>query len=489
MLDISFKNAELPANGALVLLIGEGETPTGLWRHAEEASSGQIGRAFAVGAFKGGKTESCTVLAPNTTLSRLLALGLGPRDQRSRISLEQAGGRAVAALSKEAHAAIDATGLSATEAAHVALGAVLRAYRFDRYRTREKPEDKSKLAGITVLVDDVAAAEACWAVLSSTAHGVFLTRDLVSEPPNVLMPAEFARRIEELRALGLIVEVLHPAELAQKGFGALLAVAMGSANEARVVVMQWRGGPDPEAAPIAFIGKGVTFDSGGISIKPAGGMEDMKWDMAGAGTVVGLMAALAGRHAKVNAVGLVGLVENMPSGTAQRPGDVVITASGQTVEIINTDAEGRMVLADVLWYAQDRFKPRWMVDLATLTGAIIVGLGHEHAGLFSSDETLASRLIAAGLATEEKVWRMPLGEGYDKQLKSDIADMKHVTGRPGSACTASCFLQRFTNGVPWAHLDIAGMAWSTKDTACIPKGATAFGVRLLDRMVADHDEA
>ena len=240
--------------------------------------------------------------------------------------------------------------------------------------------------------------------------------------------------------------------------------------------------------PLAFIGKGVTFDTGGISIKPAGGMEDMKWDMAGAGTVVGLMRALASRKAPVNAVGIVGLVENMPSGTAQRPGDVVKTASGQTVEVINTDAEGRLVLADVLWYCQSRFDPRFMIDLATLTGAIIVSLGHEQAGLFSNDDALAEKLLKAGKETGERVWRMPLGEGYDKQLKSDIADMKNVTGRPGSAITAAQFVQRFVNEKPWAHLDIAGMAWATKDAALVPKGATSFGVRLLDRLVADNYE-
>jgi leucyl aminopeptidase len=274
-------------------------------------------------------------------------------------------------------------------------------------------------------------------------------------------------------------------------FGALLGVAQGSAQEPRMVVMQWNGAPKGKKAqkPVAFIGKGVTFDTGGISIKPAGGMEDMKWDMAGAGTVIGLMAALAGRKAKVDAVGLVGLVENMPSHNAQRPGDVVTTASGQTVEVINTDAEGRLVLCDVMHYAQTRFDPKLMVDLATLTGAIIVALGHEHAGMFCNDETLAQQLTAAGQPVRETVWRMPLGEAYDKGLKSDIADMKNVGGRPGGSITAACFLQRFVTGArPWAHLDIAGVAWSGKDATSVPKGATAFGVRLLDRLVADHYE-
>jgi len=279
--------------------------------------------------------------------------------------------------------------------------------------------------------------------------------------------------------------------MAKLGFGALLGVAQGSACEPRMVVMRWNGsGAKGRKAgkPLAFVGKGVTFDTGGISIKPAGGMEDMKWDMAGAGTVIGLMAALAGRRAKVDAVGLVGLVENMPSGTAQRPGDVVTTYSGQTVEVINTDAEGRLVLADVLWYCQQKFDPRFMIDLATLTGAIIVALGHEYAGFFSNDEELATQLHAAGTASGEKVWRMPLDDAYDKLLRSEIADMKNIGGRPAGSISAAQFVQRFVNGKPWAHLDIAGMAWSSKDAPTTPKGATAFGVRLLDRLVAEHYE-
>jgi leucyl aminopeptidase len=259
-----------------------------------------------------------------------------------------------------------------------------------------------------------------------------------------------------------------------------------------MVVMHWNGaaggGRKTREKPVVFVGKGVTFDTGGISIKPAGGMEDMKWDMAGAGTVIGLMATLAGRRAKVDAIGLVGLVENMPSGAAQRPGDVVTSYSGQTIEVINTDAEGRLVLADVIWYAQQKYDPKFIVDLATLTGAIIIGLGHEYAGLFSNDDALSQKLMAAGQATGERVWRMPLDEAYDKQIRSDIADMKNVGGRPGGSITAAQFIQRFVNGKPWAHLDIAGTAWSTKDAAVTPKGATAFGVRLLDRLVADNYE-
>ena len=368
----------------------------------------------------------------------------------------------------------------------MALGATLRAYRFDRYRTKEKPEDKPRLSTLTVLHADPAGGQFAWEPLAGIAKGVFITRDLVSEPPNVLNPAEMAERCRKLTQLGLEVDVLGPKEMTELGFGALLGVAQGSVNEPRMVVMKWDGGGTKK--PVAFIGKGVTFDTGGISIKPAGGMEDMKWDMAGAGTVVGLMAALAGRKSKVNAVGLVGLVENMPSGSAQRPGDVVKSYSGQTIEVINTDAEGRLVLADVVWYCQEKFDPQFMVDLATLTGAIIISLGHEHAGLFSNDDALSDKLIAAGKATGEKLWRMPLDEAYDKQLKSEIADMKNIGGRPGGSITAAQFIKRFVNDKPWAHLDIAGMAWSTKDSPTTPKGATAFGVRLLDRLVAAHYE-
>jgi leucyl aminopeptidase len=373
------------------------------------------------------------------------------------------------------------------------LGAVLRSYRFDRYRTKEKPEDKPKLSKLTVLTVEVPKAKMAWEPLDATAKGVFITRDLVSEPPNVLDPPEMAERCRKLSELGLKVEILGPKDMAKLGFGALLGVSQGSVKEPRMVVLHWNGASGGSARktkdkPVVFVGKGVTFDTGGISIKSAGGMEDMKWDMAGAGTVIGLMAALAGRKAKVDAIGLVGLVENMPSGAAQRPGDVVTSYSGQTIEVINTDAEGRLVLADVLWYAQQKYDPKFMVDLATLTGAIIIGLGHEYAGLFSNDDALSQKLLDAGQVTGERVWRMPLDEAYDKQIRSDIADMKNVGGRPGGSITAAQFIQRFVNGKPWAHLDIAGMAWSTKDTAVCPKGGTAFGVRLLDRLVADNYE-
>ena len=486
MLDVTFADAALPRSGALGLLVGEGAGASGLWHAADEATGGAVTRAFAAAEFTGKEGTSCTILAPGAGLTRIVAAGLGKEADFSARRVEEAAGMLAAGLAREAEVALAVDGLEGVYAAHAALGAVLRGYRFDLYRTKQKPDEKPKLEAITVLTGDRAGADAAWPALRATAHGVFVTRDLVSEPANILNPPEFARRIETLSDLGLQIEVFGQDELEQLGFGSLLGVSQGSAQPPRMVVMRWHGGG--EEKPVAFIGKGVTFDTGGISIKPAAGMEDMKWDMGGAGTVTGLMATLAGRKAKVNAVGLVGLVENMPSGTAQRPGDVVRSYSGQTIEVLNTDAEGRLVLADVLWYAQQKYDPRFMVDLATLTGAIIVALGHEHAGLFSNDDELATRLMAAGTAVGEKLWRMPMGREYDKLLKSDIADMKNITGRPGSSITAAQFLARFANEKKWAHIDIAGTAWATKDSAVIPKGATAFGVRLLDRLVAEHFE-
>ncbi len=413
MLDIAFAKPALPKSGALVLLVGEGEIPSGLWQQADEATGGAIGRALKAAEFKGAKGKTCTILAPGADLSRVVAVGLGKPSELTARVLNEAGGHAATAVAREAAAAIATGALQSAQAAEVALGAALRSYRFDRYRTKEKAEDKPKLAKLTLLTDDPSRAKSAWEPLQGVAKGVFLTRDLVSEPPNVLNPAEMADRCKKLSDLGLKVEVLGPKEMTKLGFGALLGVAQGSANEPRMVVMQWHGasgnGRKTKGKPVAFIGKGVTFDTGGISIKPAGGMEDMKWDMAGAGTVVGLMAALAGRKAKVDAVGLVGLVENMPSGNAQRPGDVVKSYSGQTIEVINTDAEGRLVLADVLWYCQQKYDPRFMIDLATLTGAMIVALGHEYAGMFSNDDSSGAEALGGGTGNGREGMAIPAG--------------------------------------------------------------------------------
>jgi leucyl aminopeptidase len=496
MLDIAFAKAALPKSGVLAIPLAEGAPLSGLAAALDETLEGALTRAMEAASFAGKKGQSASLLAP-AGFKRILLLGLGKEPTPRQA--EELGGAAQNALVKETEATILADTLEPALAAHIALGARLRAYRFDKYRTTQKDDDKPKLTDLTVLVADPPKARAAYTPLAAVADGVELTRSLVTEPANELYPEEFARRAEELKKLGVKVEVFDKKDLEKLGFGSLLCVGWGSARDSYMVVMQWLGASGPSEGkkakkpkdPIAFIGKGVCFDTGGISIKPAAGMEDMKWDMAGAGTVTGLMAALAGRKAKVDAIGLIGLVENMPSGTAVRPGDVVKSYSGQTIEVINTDAEGRLVLADVLYYAQQRFSPKYMVDLATLTGAIIVGLGHEYAGMFSNSDELAEKLTAAGKQTGEKVWRMPLaplGESYDKNINSDIADMKNIGGRPGGSITAAQFLQRFVNAKPWAHLDIAGMAWSAKDTATTPKGATAFGVRLLDRLVADNFE-
>jgi len=501
MLDIAFAKPSTPESGALVLPLAEEDLGGPLLAEWDRLLGGHLLRGLAAAEFKGRKGQAVSLYAPGGGLSRLLLVGLGKREAMDAAGAEAAGGAAVAALGREGIVSIDARGAGGWAGSgaaaghlapvHLALGAALRSWRFDRYRTKEKPEDKPRLTGIKILCDDPAAARAEWPARKAVAEGVFLTRELVSEPANVLSPPEFADRLRKLEKLGVEVEVFGQKDLEKLGFGSMLCVSQGSAQPPRMVVMRWNGTDQKkrDSQPIAFIGKGVTFDTGGISIKPAGGMEDMKWDMAGAGVVSGLMAALAGRRAKADVVGIVGLVENMPSGTATRPGDVVTSYSGQTIEVINTDAEGRLVLADVLSYCKKRFDPAFMVNLATLTGAIIVALGNEHAGLFSNDDGLARRIEEAGRAVGELAWRMPMGEAYDRQIRSDIADMKNVGGgRAGGSITAAQFIQRFVDGCPWAHLDIAGVAWSGKDAPTVPKGATAWGVRLLDRLVADHHE-
>jgi leucyl aminopeptidase len=503
MLEISFAKPELPEEGVIILPLAEGAELSGAVAALDKTLKGGLKRAFEAAEFTGKKGQQASLLAPGK-YKKILALGTGKPETPSKP--EELGGAIVTACAKDKTVTVLAS--TPEQAAKLAFGARLRAYRFEKYRTTQKDDEKAKLSLLTVLTPDPHTAEAAYKTLAAVAHGVEFTRDLVTEPANMLHPEEFADRVEGLKKLGLKIEIFGPKELEKLGFGTLLSVSQGSAREPRMVVLQWHGAPPSDEGkkgtheddgkkggkklkdPIAFIGKGVTFDTGGISIKPAAGMEDMKWDMAGAAAVVGAMAALAGRKAKVNAVGLVGLVENMPSGTATRPGDVVTSYSGQTVEILNTDAEGRLVLADVLYYAQQRFEPKYMVDLATLTGAIITGLGHEYAGLFANNDELAAKLTAAGAAVDEPLWRMPLvalGESYDKELNSPIADVKNIGSRAGGSITAAQFLQRFVNGKPWAHLDIAGMAWAAKDSAVTPKGATAFGVRLLDAFAREFE--
>src|SRR5215510_2853085 len=457
---------------------------------------GTVARAIDASRFTGGKGQSLTLLGQAGNIARLTLLGVGKARELDARAAEALGGilaaEANTAGQKAITVAVDAVkGSKLTPsqiAARIALGAQLRNYRFDKYKTKDKPEQKNSLAEITVFVAGPAEARRAYERLEPTIDAVFFARDLVSEPANVLYPAEFARRARELTKLGVKVEILGEAEMKKLGMNVLLGVGQGSERESQQLGMRWMNGPKSQK-PVALIGKGVCFDTGGISLKPAGGMEDMKWDMGGAGAVTGAMRLLAARKARANVVGVCALVENMPSGNAQRPGDVVKSMSGQTIEVINTDAEGRLILCDAMWYAQEKFKPQAMVELSTLTGAIIVALGHERAGLFSNNTQLSNRLRAAGAAIGEKLWRMPLGPKYDKMIDSDIADMRNVTNsRDAGSITAAQFLQRFVQeGVAWAHLDIAGMAWG-KGNETTPKGATAFGVRLLDRWIADTYE-
>jgi leucyl aminopeptidase len=451
-------------------------------------------RAAAADRFTGKSGSSLDIIAPaGLNVPRLVVIGIGKQSQLKDRDFVGLGGKAMGKVPRSAAQATIiaefATGaLKGGQIADLALGARLRAYTFDRYKTKRKEgEERADKVEVNFACGNPAAAERAWASTMGIADGVVLARDLVNEPANVLHPGEFARRASGLRSLGVVVEVLDVAAMKKLGMGALVAVGQGSAHESRLVVMRWNGGKRG-ADPVAFIGKGVCFDSGGISIKPAQGMEDMKGDMAGAACVVGLMHALAVRKAKVNAVGVIGLVENMPDGKAQRPGDIVTSMSGQTIEIINTDAEGRLVLADVLHYVNKRFKPRFMIDLATLTGAIMVALGQEYAGLFSNDDRLVERLTKAGEATGERVWRMPLGPEYDKIIDSKFADMKNSGGRFAGSITAAQFLQRFVNKTPWVHLDIAGTALGSPQTDINKSWSAGWGVRLLDRLVEDYYE-
>lgn len=384
---------------------------------------------------------------------------------------------------------LGAAGLAAEEAAAVLLGLRLRAWRHDAYRTRLKPEQRPSLEQVHVIGAPAGTDEA-WAREAALARGVAFTRQLVTEPANRLYPATFVAACEEAFAgTGVELTVLGEAEMQALGMGALLGVGQGSARESKLLAIRWNGGREGEK-PSVFVGKGVTFDTGGISLKPGPGMEDMKWDMGGAGAVAGAMLALALRKARANVIGVMGLVENMPDGKAQRPGDIVTTMSGQTVEVLNTDAEGRLVLCDALHWAQEQYDPARIVDLATLTGAMIISLGHEYGGMFANDDTLAAQLAAAGEASGERLWRMPLGPNYDKLIDSPVADMKNIGPREAGSITAAQFLQRFIReGTPWAHLDIAGMVWASKPGHTWDKGATGYGVRLIDRFVRDVLEA
>jgi leucyl aminopeptidase len=490
---LAFGPFAAPSKGVLIVFTDEelrlGAATRGLLGSAREL----LARVARAERFTGKSGASLDIVAPaGLKVSRLVAIGIGKGDLKARDAVKL-GGVAMGKIpgsSPEATIVADLPGgpMRPQQAADVALGATLRGYAFERYKTkRREGEEPPAKANVTVGVADVAAARRAWRRQGALADGVVIARDLVNEPANVLYPEEFARRASTLRKVGVAVEVLDVRAMRKLRMNALLGVGQGSAHESRVVVMRWNGAKRA-AAPLVFVGKGVTFDTGGISIKPAASMEDMKGDMAGAACVVGLMHALAARKAKVNAVGAIALVENMPDGKAQRPGDIVTSMSGQTIEIINTDAEGRLVLADVLHYVNKRFKPTFMVDLATLTGAIIVALGQEHAGLFANNDELAERLLKAGEETGEKVWRMPLAPEYDKLIDSKFADVKNTGGRNAGSITAAQFLQRFVDQTPWAHLDIAGTGMGSPQSDINKSWASGWGVRLLDQLVAANYE-
>ena len=500
---LSFASKSAPADGVVVVLAEEGPKLTPAAQDLDKKSKGLLSKAAEITGFKGKKDSIVDLLAPQgLKFPRLVLVGTDKTASYGPEDWLNLGGSIRGLLSgKEgpaAHVFLEAADgeIAPADVASFALGVLLRGYKFKKYKTKARKKDGAKsesndrsLKKIVIHCADPRAAGQAFASGRAIADGVTLTRDLVNEPANVLGPAEFAARAKQLTKLGVQVEVLSEKVLQRLGMNALLAVGQGSDKPSHVAVMQWRGAGAKAGEPIVFVGKGVTFDAGGISLKPAAGMEDMKGDMAGAACVVGLMHALAARKAKVNAVGIIGLVENMPSGSAMRPGDVVTAMSGQTIEVLNTDAEGRMVLADCLWYAQDRFKPKALINLATLTGAVMVALGKEHAGLFSNSNELSERLIAAGSVTGEKLWRLPLGPKYDKMIDSKVADMKNTGGKWGGSISAAQFLQRFVKeGTPWAHLDIAGTAMSSVDSEINRSWGSGFGVRLLDRLVADHYE-
>jgi leucyl aminopeptidase len=466
----------------------------------DKASGGALTRGLKFSRFTGKAGQMLEVLAPaGLRASRLLLVGLGKADSVDEKGLETLGAQIVGRLytAGESAASIeidvpkDCKVKKGELAAHLAFGAKLKSYSFDKYRTRNLDEYEKKLKTVRIVTADVAAAKKAHAGLAAVAEGIFLARDLVNEPPNILYPAEFARRAKaQLTKLGVKVEILGEAEMKKQGFGALLGVGQGSARESQLVVMQWNGGKK-SAKPIALVGKGVCFDSGGLSIKVGAGMQGMKGDMAGAACVTGTILALATRKAKVNAVGVIGLVENMPDGGAFRPDDVLKSLSGQTIEVLNTDAEGRLVLADALTYTQRRFAPKLLIDLATLTGAIVATLGTEHAGIFSNDDQLVQRVQAAGHYTGERVWQLPLDPFYDKMIRSKIADMKNIGGGNSGAITAAQFLKRFIEkNTVWAHLDIAGVAWQDgEQKPTVPSWGTGWGVRLLNRLMIEHYEA
>jgi leucyl aminopeptidase len=482
----------------LVIFAAEGFSALHQGEYLSAADVAQLEKSLKINEFKGKKAEAQVFTAVGA-YDRVVIIGLGKTEKLDALTIAEVGGavyKVLAGLNVKAANVIVNTiegnaNTDAEIAGRIAYGAKLRSYRFDKYKTKEKEDNKKpKLEKLHIVVKEISAAQHYFEAKNAVAEAVFFARNLQNEPANIIYPASLAKAAKDaLTPLGVSVKILGEAEMKKLGMNALLGVGQGSAHESQLVIMEYtgKGGSD---APLALVGKGVTFDTGGISIKPSANMEDMKWDMGGSAVVIGTIMALAKRRAKVDVVGIVGLVENMPSGTAQRPGDIVTSMSGQTIEVLNTDAEGRLVLADALWYCQKHHKPKAIIDLATLTGAIVVALGESTAGLFSNNDAMAAQIEKASKTVGEPVWRLPMNETYDKDIDCDFADMKNIgSGRGGGSITAAQFLQRFIEGdLPWVHLDIAGVTWAKKDGALVPKGATAFGLRTLEQFIRENFE-
>ncbi len=491
--NIEFDNSLLTDNIPMAILVDEHKKLDSFGQSLDETLQGMLQHHLNIVDFKGkALSAQISVIPHDAGFVGLLGKGniANPLPDLAEISARHIGASLVETGKKIERSTIRLLAdIPASAMVHIACGAILNHYEFKKYITKTDSE-KTTLDEIIIIGPQADEAQKLFdSYYLPLMQGVCLTRDLVSEPANKLYPQNFAEICQTLSKDGLEVTLLDEKKMQALGMGALLSVAQGSAHKPYLVTMQWKGG-DPSQKPIAIVGKGVTFDTGGISIKPAAGMEEMKWDMGGAGVVTGLMKSLACRKAPINVVGIIGLVENMPSGTAMRPGDVITSLSGQSIEVLNTDAEGRLVLADAICYAQQNFDPEIIIDLATLTGAMIIALGHDYAGIFSNDDALADSLIDAGIQVDEKIWRLPLDSVYDKMLQSPIADMKNIGGRPAGSITAAQFIQRFVNpGVKWAHFDIAGVAWLNKAKPCYPKGASGFAVQLLNRYLENLTKA
>ncbi|TNE57441.1 MAG: leucyl aminopeptidase [Alphaproteobacteria bacterium] len=495
-MNITFAKKALPKGGALALTVCDGAALGPLGESLNKRTKGVLKEAMKAAEFSGKKGQSVEIIAARgTSIDRIILFGLGKPGDFEANGLQTLGGRFVNAnlgKTKMISLAVDLPkGVAMSEAdvaANLAFGVTLGAYRFNKYHTKLKANEKPKLNKVAMLVDELAEARAAWKPMHHLSDGVILARDLVNEPANILNPKDFAARCKALGDLGVKVKVLGEKQMADLGMGSLMGVSRGSANEAQLIFMEWMNGPKDEK-PVAIVGKGLTFDSGGISIKPSGGMEDMKGDMGGAAAVTGLMSVLAARDAKVNVVGVVAAVENMPDADAQRPGDIVTAMSGHTIEVINTDAEGRLVLADAMYYTATQYKPKKMVDLATLTGAIVIALGHDQAGLFTNSDMMAEELLAASKASGEGLWQMPLNDVHRKNVKSKFADLRNSTGRDAGSSCAAAFLEPFSNKVAWAHLDIAGTAFAAPHNPLCHSWGAGYGVRLLNQWLADNEEA